>query len=263
MKAYKQTIKGLILDMDGVLWIAKQPIGDLKKIFSQLQQSGYRFVLATNNSSLSIKSYLRKLGNFGALLQDWQIITSSQVAAEYLWKCFPNGGPVYVIGEEGLIEAVQDRGFTIDEQAAQAVIVGRDTKLTFQKLVIGFRLLEAGRPFIGTNLDKTFPTSEGLEPGTGSILAILEESTQVKPHIVGKPFPEMYQIALSRLKTIPQETLVVGDRLETDIVGAQKLGCLTGLVLSGVTNEDAACSWKPPLDFIAPDLGSLLDMINS
>lgn len=263
MNAISHTIKGLILDIDGVLWMANRPIGDLPRIFLEIKQSGYQLVLATNNSAYSIKTYLQKLSDVGVQVQDWQIITSSQAAAQYLSEHFPKGYPIYVIGEEGLTEAVVDRGFTIDEQAAQAVVVGRDTKLTYQKLVIAFHLIEAGKLFIGTNPENTHPTVEGLEPGTGSILAIIETSTLVKPHIVGKPSPEMYQIAMSRMKTIPKETLVVGDRLGTDIVGAQKLGCLTGLVLSGVTDGTAAQAWIPPVDFIAPDLGSLIRMINS
>ncbi len=261
MPTSSSPITGLILDMDGVLWRANQPIGDLPQIFSEMEQAGYRVALATNNSTLSVKLYLDKLAGFGVHLQDWQIVTSSQAAAHYLQECFPKGGAVYVIGEVGLSEAVKEYGFTIDEQAALAVVVGWDRQLTFHKLAVGFRLITSGRPFIGTNPDKTYPTPDGLVPGTGSIIAALEASTQVKPHIVGKPFPEMYKIALERLKTTPQETLVVGDRLETDIVGAQQLGCPAGLVLSGVTHEAAARAWTPALDYIAPDLQSLLSTI--
>jgi 4-nitrophenyl phosphatase len=263
MQKTLQPIKSLILDMDGVLWRADQPIGDLPRIFSEIERSGYRVALATNNSTLSVKLYLEKLKGFGVDLQPWQIVTSSQAAAQHLHKLFPKGGPVYVIGEVGLIEALEQQNFYIDEQNAQAVVVGWDRQLVFNKLVIAFRLINAGRPFIGTNPDRTYPTPEGLVPGTGSIIIALEASTQIQPFIVGKPLPYMYEIALERLNNPPENTLVVGDRLETDIVGAQSIGCQSALVLSGVTSEEAGYAWEPKLDFIAPDLQSLITMIGS
>ena len=263
MKNMLPPIKGLILDMDGVLWRADQPIGDLPRIFSEIERSGYRVVLATNNSTLSVKLYLEKLRGFGVHLQDWQIVTSSQAAAQHLHRLFPEGGAVYVIGEVGLVEALKLYNLFVDEQSAQAVVVGWDRQLVFDKLATAFRLIESGCPFVGTNSDRSYPTPEGLVPGTGSIIAALETATQVKPFLVGKPSPVMYQIALERLNTLPEETLVVGDRLETDIAGAQALGCQSALVLSGVTSEAAAYAWEPKLDYIARDLQVLLNIIGS
>jgi 4-nitrophenyl phosphatase len=133
-----------------------------------------------------------------------------------------------------------------------------DRCLTYDQLARATLLIRSGLPFIGTNPDRSFPTPQGLVPGVGAILAAVETASDVKPVIVGKPQPEMYRFALERLGLTPQETLVVGDRAETDILGAQKIGCRTALVLSGVTSPQAAQDWKPAPDWIGPDLTSLL-----
>ena len=119
-------------------------------------------------------------------------------------------------------------------------------------------LIRSGVPFIGTNPDRTFPTPEGQVPGAGSILATIEAATDTTPLVIGKPNPAMYQYALDRLGTTPQETLVVGDRLETDIAGAQELGCPSALVLSGVTSEEDAWAWNPPPEIISDNLTNVI-----
>jgi len=119
-------------------------------------------------------------------------------------------------------------------------------------------LVRSGAPFIATNPDKTLPTPVGLVPGAGTLVAAVQTATDVAPYYVGKPAPELYNLALERLGTSPVNTLVVGDRLETDIAGAQALGCLTALVLSGATTAEMAAGWRPAPDCIARDLADLL-----
>ena len=251
-------LKALILDMDGVLWRDDQPIGDLPFVFSEISRRNLKVSLATNNATLSVEQYLNKLERFGVSLRPEQIVNSSLAAAHYLCQRFPEGGNVYIIGEEGLILTLSQHGFKPSEKNVQAVIVGLDRGLTFEKLKQATLLIRSGVPFIGTNPDRTFPTPYGLIPGAGAILAAIEAATQVQPVIVGKPSPEMYRVAIDRMKSLPEETLVVGDRLETDIVGAQQLGCRSALVLSGVTGLAAARTWNPPPDYIAADLAALL-----
>jgi 4-nitrophenyl phosphatase len=135
-----------------------------------------------------------------------------------------------------------------------------DRFLTYEKLKIATLLLRKGVPFIGTNPDLTFPTPQGLAPGAGSILAALTAASGMVPTIVGKPETTIYQIALERLGLLASQVLIVGDRPETDIAGAQKIGCYTALVLSGVTNKDQANAWKPVPDIIALDLESIINM---
>lgn len=255
-------IRALILDMDGVLWLADQPLGDLPSIFAEIDRHGWKVTLATNNSTLSVDSYLDKLAGFGVFLQRWQIINSSQAVAHYLHEKFPHGGPVYMIGEAGLTQALAEQNFYHSEEEVQAVVSSMDRQLSYQKLSQATLFIRSGIPFIGTNPDRTFPTPLGLVPGAGAILAALEAASDIKPYVVGKPAPEMYRVALDRLGTLPEETLVVGDRIETDILGAQALGCATGLVLSGVTSEAKAREWRPAPDLIAADLTTLLKILN-
>jgi 4-nitrophenyl phosphatase len=226
-------IQGLIIDMDGVLWRQDEPIGNLGYVFDQLRRYGCKITLATNNASLSIYEYQCKLEQFGVKLQKNEIINSSQTAAYLLKNRFPQGGPVYVVGENGLINTLKDYGFYVSNEKVIAVVVGMDRNLTFSKLSEATLLLRSGSLFVGTNADPTFPTPKGLIPGVGAILSALEIASERKP-------------------------IVIGDRLETDILGAQKLGCKTALVLSGVSTLDEAERWKPSPDWIFDDLTSLI-----
>lgn len=253
-------IKALILDMDGVIWKDDQPIGNLSQIFEQIKRAGIKVVLATNNSTRTVNQYLQRLTEFSVSMNKWQIINSAQTVSAYLKDNFPPGSSIYIVGEAGLTEAVLDHGFISEEKPnhAVAVVVGMDRNLTYEKLKHATLLIRAGAAFIGSNPDKTFPTPIGLVPGAGSILAALEAATNVSPTITGKPNPEIYHIALERLQSSPDETLVVGDRLETDILGAQRCGCRTAAVLSGVSTKEQAEKWQPPLDIIADNLHKIV-----
>lgn len=259
-------INALVLDMDGVLWRGSQPVGDLPAVFSLIERLGLKVVLATNNSTLSVEQYQQKLRGFGVHLETWQIVTSSEATAQYLHRLHPQGGWVHVVGEQGLLEALSKANFQqaeghIPAEQVLAVVAGMDRKLTYEKLSRATLLIRAGVPFIGTNPDRTFPVPQGLVPGAGSILALLETATDVQPYIIGKPALEMYRVALERLETGAEQTLVVGDRLETDIAGAQALNCPTALVLSGVTTLAQAVDWQPAPTFIAVDLAALLETL--
>jgi len=140
------------------------------------------------------------------------------------------------------------------------VIAGMDRNFNYEKLQQATRLIRTGVPFFGTNPDHTFPTPQGLVPGAGSILAAIATASDIEPVIAGKPEPTMYRIALERLKTPAERVLVVGDRPETDIAGAQFLGCRTALVLSGVTNEKQAKAWRPVPDLIIDNLESIVNL---
>jgi 4-nitrophenyl phosphatase len=141
------------------------------------------------------------------------------------------------------------------------VIAGLDRGLNYDKLRRATLLIRSGVPFFGTNPDKTFPTPDGQVPGAGALLALLEAASGVSPIIIGKPNPAMYRLAMQRLGARLEETLAVGDRLETDIAGAQALGCPCALVLSGVSSREAAQTWQPTPDLIASDLGELLTLL--
>jgi HAD superfamily hydrolase (TIGR01457 family) len=254
---------GVILDMDGVLWRENAPIGNLPEIFSQLKAREVGVILATNNATKTISQYLSKLKGFGVDLEPWQVVTSSIAVTELLKKQFPDRGDVFIIGGDGLRESLEEAGFEIvpvgDTENAVAVIASIDHEVNFQKLKAGALLIRQGLPFYGTNPDLTFPTPEGLIPGAGSFLALLQAATGVTPIVAGKPAPDFMEFALKRLGTPREQTVVVGDRLETDIAGGQKIGCPTALVLSGVSTREMGMAWEPKVDFIAGDLTALLE----
>lgn len=259
--AGEYSFSALILDMDGVLWRGDEPLGDLPWIFDRIRQSGLKYSLVTNNSTRTVDQYVQKLRGFGVTVSAERVINSALATAHYLSKKFPEGGPVFVVGEEGLLKALAQKNFVPAEEGVKAVVVGLDRELTYKSLCRASMLIREGLPFVATNPDPTLPTPQGMIPGTGSILAALESASGVKPVIIGKPQPEMYRVAIERMGTSIQETLVVGDRLETDIAGGQTLGCSTAVVLTGASSEEDAWAWEPPPDIVASDLANLVQLI--
>lgn len=256
-------IKALILDMDGVLWRENTPIGHLPTIFARIRERGIKVIMATNNATKTIDEYLEKFAGFGVTLEPWQIVSSAYVTADVLAKRFPSGGAVFLVGGNGIQRALAERGFTPitdpdDRTVPVAVVGGIDRKVTYEKLTRATLHIRAGVPFYGTNPDKTFPTPQGLVPGSGAILAAIEAATSIEPTIVGKPLPTMMYTALEKMGVSPEEALVVGDRLETDIAAGQAAGCKTALVLSGVSNLEQAEGWRPSPDIIAENLTALI-----
>lgn len=259
----QNNIQALILDMDGVIWRKKTPIGDLKKIFERVNALGLKYVFATNNSTETIDSYHKLLTGNGIPVNGHQIITSATATAQYLKNEFPNGGNIFMVGMEGLAITLQEYGFSVGEENALAVVVGLDRHLNYEKLRTATLLIRNGVPFIGTNPDKTFPTPQGLVPGAGSMLAAIEAATDVSPLIIGKPKGTMFLQALDTLQISPENALVVGDRLETDIAGGQAAKCNTALVLSGVATETDGKAWKPAVDIIVKDLETLVSRLGA
>lgn len=258
-----QPIRAMILDMDGVLWKDKSPIGDLPAIFDHLRSKNIQVILATNNATRTPDQYVEKLAGFGVVIEPWRVINSASAAAFQLKKAFPAGGPVFIIGEEGLVNALSAQGFYSagPDSSPIAVVGGLDRRITYEKLRHGTVFIRKGLPFYFTNPDRTFPTPDGLIPGAGSIMAALVAATDVQPIIAGKPSPDMYFMALELLRLSASDTLAVGDRLDTDILGGQRAGCRTALVLSGVTSAQDAKNWEPKPDYITNDLTELVNML--
>ena len=257
--------KALILDMDGVIWRSDAPIGNLPSIFEAIRGRGLRYIFATNNSTRTPAQYVQRLAGFGVPAEPWQVITSSQAVALALARDLPGGAKVYMVGEEGLSSALALEGFEVLslERAgeASAVVMGMDRGINFEKAVEATLLVANGVPFYVTNPDRTFPTPRGLIPGAGAWISVITTATGINPVIAGKPFPLLIQSGLQALGTAASETLVVGDRLETDIAAGQAAGCPTALVLSGVSSRREAESWEPRPDIIADDLASLVATI--
>jgi 4-nitrophenyl phosphatase len=254
-------IRGFILDMDGVLWRENDAIGDLPKIFDMIANNNLSVILATNNSTRTIEQYQEKLLSFRVQLDASQVVNSSQATASLLLEKFPRGVGVYIVGEQALVETLHAEGYFFDDKNPVAVVAGMDRKFTYDKLRQATVLIRRGIPFIATNPDRTFPTPEGLVPGAGAVLAAIQAATDITPLIAGKPSTKMYELALQRMNLLAENTLVVGDRFETDIIGGQNLGCKTALVLSGVTSRSEATFLQPKPDIIAEDLTAIIQLI--
>jgi 4-nitrophenyl phosphatase len=255
-------IKALILDMDGVIWKADAPIGDLSAIFKRIRERGLKFVFATNNGTKTPEDYQKKLRELGVEVDAAQVVTSALGIAFLMAQKHPRGTKIFMIGEDGIRTALEGQGFEIvsveNAPEAEAVVMGIDRGVNFQKMMEATLLVRAGRPFYTTNTDRTFPTPRGEIPGSGAWLSVVTTATGIQPIVAGKPFPYLMELSLERLGTSREETLVVGDRLETDIAAGQAVGCPTAMVLSGVSSKAEADEWKPSPTLIANDLAALV-----
>lgn len=254
-------IKGLIIDMDGVLWRDTEPIGNLPAIFDEIKAQGLSAILATNNASRTVEEYHQKLLHFGVQLEDWQVITSAQGTGIFLSDRYPEGCRAFVVGQPSLIQTLKSYGLiVVDDPKDQVdvVIASIDFDLTYDKIKDAELLIRSGCDFIGTNPDVTYPTPHGLYPGSGTIIGAIEIASGKKAMMIGKPEPLLYQIALKRLSLLPGETLAIGDRLETDIAGAKAAGIHSALVLTGASTLDQARYFSPAPDIITNSLTELV-----
>ena len=248
--------------MDGVVWRGDAPIGNLAATFHRIRERGLKFVFATNNSTKTSEQYVAKLKGLGVNIEPWQVVTSSQAAARAVAQAYPRGTKALVIGEEGLRIPLEQEGFEIVSLAgapqAEVVVMGMDRGVSFEKLSEATLLIRQGVRFYATNMDKTFPTPRGQIPGAGAWASVITMATDVEPIVAGKPFPFLMELSLERLAARKEETLVVGDRLETDIAAGQRVGCPTALVLSGVSTKEQAAEWEPEIDIVTDDLITLI-----
>ncbi|NDJ78935.1 MAG: HAD-IIA family hydrolase [Chloroflexi bacterium] len=252
-----KTIRAVILDMDGVLWRGGEVLPRVAEFFAFVQQQGIAFALATNNSTKTIDTYVERLNHIGIPAGPDQVVTSSVATAAYLGQRYPAGTPVYIVGQDGIREELAQRGFVDDAERADVVVVGLDFHITYEKLRTATLCIRRGADFIGTNGDRTFPVPEGLVPGAGSLLAALEAATDITPKVIGKPETAMFDVALERMGAAREFTLMIGDRLETDILGGQRAGLRTALVLTGITTADQARTHDIQADAVFESLADL------
>lgn len=244
--------------MDGVLWKENTPIVDLKNAFTTLDQNAIRYVFATNNSTKSPSEYVEKINNFGGNVLISQIFTSATTLAKSMSARFPSGGPVFLIGEKGLREIFCDHGFFHQEANVLAVVGGLDREITYQELAKATLLLNTGVDFFFTNIDPSYPSTNGDIPGAGAILSFLETASGKKAYTVGKPKKYMFENAITQLNSNRENTIVVGDRLETDILGGKNANCLTALLLSGVSTLQNIEDTQIHPDLVFEDLDEFL-----
>jgi 4-nitrophenyl phosphatase len=232
------TIRALIIDIDGVLWKGTQALPGVPGFFDFLRQRKIPFIIASNNSARPSSDVVERLAQMNVRVEPREVLTSAEATAIYLPRVVGKNARVYIIGGEGIADALNRAGFVRVEENADAVVVGLDRDLTYEKLKRATFEIQRGAKFIGTNDDKTFPTEEGLAPGAGPILAAIQTATDVAPIIIGKPERAMFDIATEQMRVEPSHCAMLGDRLDTDIEGAHRAGLKSILVLTGVTSRE-------------------------
>jgi 4-nitrophenyl phosphatase len=250
-------ITHLIIDMDGVLYLGDKPARCLREFFDFLRERNVRFILATNNSTRTPQAYVDKLASMGVTVSPDEILVSGQATARFLAREYPRGTRVHVFGMLSLKQAMTEEGFVLADEDVDLVVASMDREVTYEKLKRATLLIRRGARFIATNLDPTYPSEEGLLPGTGSMIVALETASGVKPQAIGKPEPTMYQLAMEQMGARPETTAAIGDRVDTDILGGKRAGLITICVLSGSSNRLEAETIGT--DMIFDDIAHLLE----
>jgi NagD protein len=226
-----------LTDMDGVLVHEEHVIDGAPEFIAALQQSGRRYLVLTNNSIYTPRDLSARLVRSGIDLPEGSIWTSALATAQFLDDQRP-GGSAYVIGESGLTTALHDVGYVLTERDPDYVVLGETRTYSFESITRAIRLVESGARFIATNPDATGPSTEGSLPATGSVAALISRATGVQPYFVGKPNPLMMRTALNRVDAHSESTVMIGDRMDTDVVSGLEAGLRTILVLTGSTRPD-------------------------
>ena len=248
----------LLFDLDGVLFRGDEAVPGARETLEALRGRGARLVFFTNNSSRTPEQVASKLGGLGIGADGSEVVTSALATAELL--AARGGGSVYAIGGEGVVQALAGEGLRLvdgDAPGADLVVVGIDEGFTYAKLRTACVLIQSGAGFVATNSDVTYPAPGGLVwPGAGSLVAAIAAATSREAEVVGKPFAPLFAAALRRAGG--ERPLVVGDRLDTDIEGANRLGWDSLLVLSGVTGARELDGSDVRPTYVAPDVSALL-----
>jgi NagD protein len=235
----RREIRSWLMDMDGVLVHEEQAIEGADRFISRLRETGTPFLVLTNNSIYTRRDLAARLSASGLEVPEESIWTSALATARFLEDQRP-GGSAFVIGEAGLTTALHEAGYTLTERAPDYVVLGETRTYSLERITLAIRLIVNGARFIATNPDPTGPSPDGPTPATGSVAALISHATNVQPYFVGKPNPLMMRSALNAIDAHSETTAMIGDRMDTDVVGGGGAGLETVLVLTGVTTREAA-----------------------
>jgi 4-nitrophenyl phosphatase len=251
--------RGFLIDMDGVLWRGKLFLPGVKEFIETLRLREIPFLLVTNNSTVSPGSTVDRLAEIDISIEPDEVVTSAFATASYLKSVLPEGSKVFAIGEKVVRGALKEAGFELLEghDSADAVVVGFDRHVNWHKMTEAVLAIHAGALFVGTNPDVSFPIEGGQAVGNGAIIRAVEAASSTEPVIVGKPEPLLFEQAVHRIGLQAEQILMLGDRLETDILGAQRAGIATALLLTGVTSRQEAGLSEIKSDFIFEHLQAL------
>src|SRR6188508_3268652 len=228
---------GFLIDMDGVIYRERQLIPGAERFITSLLDRGIPFAFLTNNSQRTRRDVAMKLTRMGIFVEESHIFTCAMATARFLAEQKPRG-TAFVIGEGGLTQALHKNGYSIVDDDPDYVVVGEGRTFNMEIVEAAVRMILRGSKLIATNIDPNCPTSHGLRPGCGAIVAMLETASGLKAFSVGKPSPVMLRAARKELGLPSDQTVVIGDTMETDILGGVQLNYKTILVLSGSTRPE-------------------------
>jgi NagD protein len=251
-----ETRQGFLIDMDGVIDRGSKLIRGADRFIRRLLELRAAFLFLTNNSQRTRRRVAAKLRRMGIAVDEEHIFTCAMAIARFLAKQKP-GGSAYVIGEGGLLQALHQNGYTVVDQDPDYVVVGEGRAFTFEMFETAVRMIAGGAKLIATNLDPSCPTANGLRPGCGAIVAMLQKATGRAAFSVGKPSPVMMRAARKQIGLSSEETTIIGDTMETGILGGAQLGYRTVLVLSGGTSRSDLDRYACRPDMVLPSIADL------
>jgi len=259
MKELADTLKqkrGFICDMDGVIYHGNRLLKGAGEFVEWLKAAEMRFLFLTNSSERSPRELQQKLSRMGVEVPIGHFYTSALATAGFLASQSP-GGTAYVIGEAGLINALYEVGFTMNDVNPDYVVFGESQSYSFEKVEKAVNLIARGAKLVATNPDLTGPGENGIVPACGALVAPIQLATGHEPYFVGKPNPLMMRQALKRLECRREETFIVGDRMDTDIVAGIEAEIDTILLLSGVTSREELAEYAYQPHFVLDGIGDI------
>jgi NagD protein len=248
--------RGFLIDMDGVIYRGRELVPGADQFVNQLISQQIPFFFLTNNSQRTRRDVATRLRRMGVEADEKHIFTCAMATARFLAQQKP-GGTAYVIGEGGLLNALHSNGYSIVDHDPDYVVVGEGRTMTMETVEAAVQMIVAGAKLVATNLDPNCPTQYGLRPGCGAIVAMLEAATGVKAFSVGKPSPVMMRAARKELGLRAEQTTIIGDTMETDILGGVQLGYRTVLVLSGGTRREDLVRYAYRPDVVVESIAAL------
>ena len=252
MKKYKN----YLMDMDGVLVRGATAIPSAQRFIDALNERGIHYLVLTNNPMYTPRDLAHRLQTAGIQVTSDHIFTSAIATARFLERQLPNG-KAFVIGESGLTDAIHHAGYVMTEANPDYVVLGETHGYNIAQVTKAIRLIARGARFVATTPDPSGPSEEGVVPACGAMAALIKEATGVSPFFVGKPNPYMMRSALNYLGAHSEETVMVGDRMDTDIVGAVSSGLDTVLVLTGVTQREEISRFPYQPTYVLESIGDI------
>ena len=249
-----------LTDMDGVLVRENHEIPGASNLIERWVDTSHRFLVLTNNSIFTPRDLSARLQMSGLTIPEENIWTSALATARFLADQQP-GARLFVIGEAGLTTALHEAGFILTDTEPDYVVLGETRTYSFEAITKAVRFIVDGARFICTNPDATGPSKEGPLPATGAVAAMIESASRRKPYVVGKPNPMMFRSALNRIEAHSENTAMIGDRMDTDMVAGMEAGLFTVLVLSSITKRENIDAYPYRPNLVLDSVDDLIDLI--